>query len=151
MGRISRLKDIPFNISAQFIFYLTAMSIIPLLVVGILAYFVSFSIIKNQAEHYTAELVNNQKDYLDVLLQEVESLIANISGVEDITNVISDQAKTNSDTYTNLATQAKIGYILNNYINVKGLVSIDIYTLAGAHYHVGDTLLVNNTDSATLS
>ena len=44
------------------------------------------------------------------------------------------------DSFTNLATQARIGYILNSYLNIKGLVSIEIFTSEGAHYHVGDTL-----------
>jgi len=140
-----RLGKLHLNITGQFILYLTGMSVIPLIVVGAIAYFVSFSIIQSQVNHYTTELVNNQKDYLDVLLQEVESLIANVSGVEDITNVLDSQDISSNNTYTNLATQAKIGYILNNYINVKGLVSIDIYTMGGVHYHVGDTLQTDNT------
>ena len=102
------------------------MSIISLLVVGTIAYSVSLSTIQNQVKDYNSELVNNQKDYLDVFLQEVESLITNISGVEDIINILDDKENPINNTYTNLATQAKIGYILNNYINVKGLVSIDI-------------------------
>ncbi len=133
------------NITGQFIIYLAGVSVIPLLVLGIFAYTVSFSIIKDQVYSYTTELVRDQRDYLDVLLQEVESLIANVSGVQDITdNVLSTGAPNN--TYTDLATQAKIGYILNNYINVNGLVSIDIYTEDGRHYHVGDTLRATNID-----
>jgi signal transduction histidine kinase/DNA-binding response OmpR family regulator/HPt (histidine-containing phosphotransfer) domain-containing protein len=135
------------NITGQFIIYLVGFSVIPLVILGVLAYSVSFSIIKDQVNRYTAELVNDQRDYLDVELDEVEGLIANVSGVEDITDVLSTQAFTNS-VYTDLATQARIGYILNNYINVNGLVSIDIYTTGGAHYHVGDTLRADNVNEA---
>ena len=134
------------NITGQFIIYLAGVSVIPLLVLGILAYTVSFSIIKDQVYNYTTELVRDQRDYLDVLLQEVESLIANVSGVEDITNSVLSENETPNNTYSSLATQAKIGYILNNYINVNGLVSIDIYTEDGRHYHVGDTLRAANID-----
>ena len=140
-----RIGKFHLNITSQFILYLAGMSVIPLLIVGAIAYSVSFSTIRDQVKHYTSELVANQKDYLDVLLQEVESLITNVSGVEDITNILDSQDKSSDNTYTNLATQAKIGYILNNYINVKGLVSIDIYTIGGVHYHVGDTLQTNDT------
>jgi len=42
--------------------------------------------------------------------------------------------------FERLATQAKIGYLLSSFTNLKGLISIDIYSLKGEHYHVGDTL-----------
>jgi CheY-like chemotaxis protein len=145
--RTSRLLKPHLSITGQFILYLAAISVIPLFIVGAIAYSVSFSIIRQQVLHYTAELVNDQKDYLDVQLQEVESLIANVSGVEEVTNAVFDSGAS-KNTYTSLATQARIGYILNNYINVKGLVSIDIYTTDGAHYHVGDTLRVDNLNQA---
>ncbi len=144
MKRKLHLGKLHLNITGQFILFLTGMSVIPLIVVGAIAYFISINTIETQVNHYTAELVNNQKDYLDVLLQEVESLIANVSGVEDITNVLDNENLSDNNAYTNLSTQAKIGYILNNYINVKGLVSIDIYTMGGVHYHVGDTLQTDN-------
>jgi signal transduction histidine kinase/CheY-like chemotaxis protein len=137
------------NITGQFIIYLAEISVIPLLALGAFAYLVSFSIIRGQVYSYTTELVRDQRDYLDVLLQEVQSLIANVSGVEDITNNVLSGDETTNNTYTDLATQAKIGYILNNYINVNGLVSIDIYTKAGRHYHVGDTLRADNINGKT--
>ncbi len=135
-----RNRKFRLNITAQFIIYLAGVSVIPLLVLGIFAYSVSFSIIKDQANRYTSELVRDQKEYLDLLLQEVESLISNVSGVEEITNNVLSGSDTPQNTYSDLATQAKIGYILNNYINVNGLISIDIYTESGRHFHVGDTL-----------
>lgn len=33
-----------------------------------------------------------------------------------------------------------IDYILNSFTNLKGLVSIDVFSLKGQHYHVGDIL-----------
>ena len=71
----------------------------------------------------------------------MEGLITNISGVDDIQDAIHDVGKYDpTDSYTKLTTHAQIGYILSGYINLKGLVSIDIFTPGGAHYHVGDTL-----------
>jgi signal transduction histidine kinase/CheY-like chemotaxis protein len=129
------------NITFKFMGYLILVSVIPLLLVGGISYQSSRKIIQEEISNYTSELINGQRNYLDLLLQGGESLIANISSVEEITNVLQDPS---ADTYTNLATQARIGYILNNYSNVKGLVSIDIFTLNGVHYHVGDTLNVTN-------
>ena len=39
------------------------------------------------------------------------------------------------DTTTKLATQARIGYPLNGYMDLRGLVSIDMFTPNGRHYH----------------
>ena len=130
-----------FNISQKFTGYLILVSVIPLLVVGLISYLVSRNIIQDEARRYNVDLISEQTSYLDLLLQEVDNLISNISSVEEITNAMDVQS---ADTYTNLATQARIGYILNNYSNIKGLASIDIFTTKGAHYHVGETLNAQN-------
>ena len=44
------------------------------------------------------------------------------------------------NTYNNLATKARIGYTLNSFLNLKGLISIDLISKNGYTYHVGDTL-----------
>jgi diguanylate cyclase (GGDEF)-like protein/PAS domain S-box-containing protein len=130
------------NLTIKFIGYLVLLTVIPLLVVGLISLRVSTQILTEESSVFTLELVKNQREYLDLQLEQVESLIANISGVEEITNALLDVE--NSDTYTNLATQAQIGYILNGYLNLRGLLSIEIFTLEGNHYHVGDTLNVDN-------
>ncbi|MBC9784961.1 response regulator [Heliobacterium chlorum] len=129
------------NITQKFILYLLLSSIIPLVGVGITSYSISKTIIQEEVSNYTHELMNNQRDYMERMLDEVESLIANISSIEDIKAVVDDRQQSPND-YASLATQAKIGYILSGYTNLKGLVSIDIFSLGGAHYHVGDTLNV---------
>ncbi|WP_170291861.1 hybrid sensor histidine kinase/response regulator [Heliobacterium mobile] len=129
------------NITQKFILYLLLTSIIPLVGVGVTSYSISKTIIQEEVSNYTHELMNNQRDYMERMLDEVESLIANISSIEDIKAVVDDRHQSPDD-YASLATQAKIGYILSGYTNLKGLVSIDIFSLGGAHYHVGDTLNV---------
>jgi len=130
------------NLTIKFIGYLIFITFIPLLVVGLISLRVSTQILAEESRVFTLELVKNQREYLDLQLEQVESLIANISGVEEITNALLEVDS--ADTYTNLATQARIGYILNGYLNLRGLVSIEIFTLEGNHYHVGDTLNVDN-------
>ncbi|MEJ2746849.1 MAG: PAS domain S-box protein, partial [Anaerolineae bacterium] len=131
------------SFTQKFIVYLIFLSLLPLLVLGYSTYRASGSTLRNEAARYTAELVTNQQDYLELQMAQVESLIANISGVEEITNVLDNENSPN-DTFTDLATQARIGYILNSYSNLKGLVSIDIFTTGDDRYHVGDTLNVED-------
>ncbi|MCX6068367.1 MAG: hypothetical protein NT121_21910, partial [Chloroflexi bacterium] len=124
-------------------------SVIPLMVLGIISDNVSRLVIQQDVAHYAQAMVSAQGDYLDVLFQEIESLIINVSGVEEIKTAI-DDAASSPDEYTRLATQARIGYILSGYSGIKGLVSLDIFTPSGAHYHVGDTLNVQEINQPLL-
>jgi diguanylate cyclase (GGDEF)-like protein/PAS domain S-box-containing protein len=135
-----------FNLLASYLISVSLVSILPLLLVGLISFSVSRGVIQDEASRYTTQLVTSQKDYLDLALEQSEALITNIFSVETITTAIS-QPHPASDLYTNLATQAQIGYILNGYTNLKGLVSIDLYALNGDHFHVGDTLSTTNIRS----
>jgi diguanylate cyclase (GGDEF)-like protein/PAS domain S-box-containing protein len=132
------------KIFPKYIGFLTIISIIPLLIVGIISYQNASQAILETERRFSNELLNNKIELLQLKLAQVESLIENISGVESITNALDDQFS-ESSTYTDLATKAKIGYILNGYLSLQGLVSIDIFTSGGTHYHVGDTLNVDET------
>lgn len=137
------------NIALKFIAYLMFLSVIPLLILGVTAYHISRNILQTEAQRYTLQLLRNQRDYLELQLDQVEALLANIAGVETILQALGDP-RPRTDVYTRLATQARIGYILNNYLNLKGLISIDIFTLDGDHYHVGDTLDVGQVDTVAM-
>ncbi|RMF02809.1 MAG: GAF domain-containing protein [Chloroflexi bacterium] len=131
------------NISQKFVIYLILLSTIPMLIVGVASLNVARNILQNEAERYSLEIVTNQRDFLELELEQFETLLLNISSVEDIRNSLDDPQLAQSD-YANLATHAKIGYILNSFSNLNGLVSIDIFTVDGRHFHVGDTLNVDD-------
>lgn len=134
------MKLFRFNITQKFVGYLMFLSIIPLLVVSTIAYRNSFNLLQAKSQRSTSQLIGNQKDYLELRLGQLENLLTNVAGVDEIRQVLNDlPAQTNA--YSNLSTQARIGYVLNSYISLlPGLVSIDIFTISGVHYHVGDTL-----------
>ncbi|EFO80931.1 diguanylate cyclase/phosphodiesterase with PAS/PAC sensor(s) [Oscillochloris trichoides DG-6] len=131
------------SLTIKFIIFLHLASIIPLLIVGLSSYEVYRTSLYSELKRSTNQLVQQQQEYLDLQLDQIESLITNISSVETITHALAEEPTAN-DSYTRLATQARIGYILDGYANLRGLVSIDIFTLGGNHYHVGDTLDVSN-------
>lgn len=128
----------------KYIGFLTIMSVIPLLIIGILSYRFASQTILESEKQFSTDLLNAHVELLNTKLSQIESLIENISSVESITSVLDDEF-TQTNAYLELTTKANIGYILNGYINLDGLISIDIFTLAGAHYHVGETLNVDNT------
>lgn len=131
------------SLTGKLLLFLLVTSVVPLIVIGWTSFEISKTIIQDEVREYTEALMDKQKDYMELLLEEVESLIANLSSIEEIKKVVTDEG-TAIDDYTNLATQAKIGYILSGYSNLKGLVSIDVFTSRGMHYHIGDTLNVKD-------
>ncbi|MCA9932430.1 MAG: ATP-binding protein [Anaerolineales bacterium] len=133
----------PHSITRTFMTYLIFLSVLPLVIVGWTSYQTSRRTLEEESRQYTRELVTNQKEYLDLQIDQIESLLANISGVEEIRDTLESEDP-QKNTYTELVTQARIGYILNGYSNLEGLVSIDIFTVNYVHYHVGDTLNVEN-------
>ncbi|GAC1544044.1 MAG: hypothetical protein NVS2B7_18140 [Herpetosiphon sp.] len=127
------------TINHLFLGFLLMTSILPLVVVGGTSYQVARRVVDTEVTTSAASIIADQKEYLQLQLRQVDSLIANISSVEAIATAL-DTANNANDTFTNLATQARIGYILDGYSQLTGLVSIDIFTMQGVHYHVGDTL-----------
>jgi signal transduction histidine kinase len=119
--------------------YLALISVVPLVVLSILSYQVSSSSLHNEVSANNRQIIQEKKQTVELIMEEVESLMGNVAGVPEINDVLQTK-KPKTDSYTKLSTQAKMGYILSGYINLKGLVSIDIFSLSGEHYYVGDTL-----------
>ncbi|MBK8046807.1 MAG: HAMP domain-containing protein [Anaerolineales bacterium] len=145
MSRFSTL-----NLGAKLALFVLAISVIPMLMVGLISENIASRVIETQNSQYTTSLVAQETDYVDLILQQIQALIVGISGVDDIRDALLAPYSP-TDNYQRLATQAKIGYILNRYINLKGIVGIDIFTESGAHFHVGDTLAAQEINDPVLA
>lgn len=126
----------------KFIIFLIFTSIIPLLFLGVISYNASKNAIYQRAKIYAQDNLQDQRKYLELVMDETENLMINISSKEELRDILS--RKTVDDQFTKLTAQNDIGIILSEYTHLKGLVSIDIFTINNDHYHVGDTL---NADS----
>ena len=133
----SKLRKI--NITQKLFVYLLLASVVPLAFLGMMSYSKSKSILTIEINQSSLNLMEEKNRQLEIIMDDVEGLIANISSIEDIKDVLANDKNEITD-FERLATQAKIGYILSSFTNLKGLISIDIYSLKGEHYHVGDTL-----------
>ena len=137
------------NITFKLVGYLLAVSLLPLAIFAWTSYEIARSTVVTQATDYSRQQLAGQRDYLELQIEQIESLAANIGGVQDILNAL-ERADlgdaSQADAYQRLSTQARVGYILNGYSNLKGLVSIDLYSAKGLHFHVGDTLSVADID-----
>jgi signal transduction histidine kinase/DNA-binding response OmpR family regulator len=139
------------NIATKLSFYLLLVGIIPLLVVSWISYDTSRAVIVRQVSQNSQELLKQQKRYMELMLTSVESLIANLASLEEVQAAVQSNFD-QEDTYSTLATKAKIGYILSGYIlNLQDLISIDIFAPDGVHFHVGDTLDFTEIDEEMLA
>ena len=139
MAAAMQMNRFRFNLLSKFLAFIGLIGVLPLAAMGLISYQTAVRTVEMQASRHTQQLTVQQRRYLDLLHQEIESLIENLSSVDDI-KLVAGQTAEETNTYTRLATQARIGYILSGYTNLRGLVSIDIFTAGGDHYHVGDTL-----------
>ncbi len=144
---IRRLPEL--SLTRKLILYLALTGVIPLLVLGRVSYDISRSAVHDEAHRYTREIMDEKKRYLVLLMQNVESLTLNLASLEDIKNILTQPIQPGGSAggdYERLATQAKIGYILNEYANLRELLSIDIFSLVqdGAqHNPVNNRLLAD--------
>jgi len=145
----SRLyKDlIKIGIKRTFIAFMLVATLLPLSIGGITSYTISKQTIQEEVTFYNEAWIEKQADYLELLLQEIEGLMENVANLDIIKNSLSNQDITMNN-YTSLSTQATIGYILSGY-NIKGLVSIDLLSMTGESYHVGDTLNFQKVNKET--
>jgi diguanylate cyclase (GGDEF)-like protein/PAS domain S-box-containing protein len=127
------------SLLVKFVAYIAVLGVLPLMVLGLTSYEVAQTVVDRLAARYSVALLEAERDYLDLQLEQVESLIGSIVSVDDIVDAVS-QERIETDAYTRLATQAKVGYILSNYLYIRGLVSIDLIAANGTYYHVGGTL-----------
>ena len=137
------------SISTRLLAYLFLAGIVPLLLLGYSSFEISRGIVIDQAGQYHLQRASDLRTYLDFYYNQIEDLAANIAGNESIGAALEPSAQVardRGDEFTKLNTYAQIGYILNSYIRVKGLVSIDVLSSDGRHFHVGDTLDTSDID-----
>ena len=131
------------SLARSVIGYVVLIGLVPLISLGAVSYGISRSAVHEKVQSYTTELMTEKKNYLNLLMRDVESLMMSLSSQEDIRSVLQDTAESKKlgNDFERLSTQAKIGYILSGYINLAGIISIDLFSSTDAHYHVGETLV----------
>ena len=123
---------------------LLAMSLLPLLAYYVVSYRVTQQSILDTATHHNLEALSHQRDYLMLQMEQIEAMAANLGQVEEISrslaavNRLADNSS--ASMYEQLVTKARMGYLLSNYRNLNGVVSIDLFALNGTNYHLGNSL-----------
>jgi len=129
-----------FNITVKMLGYLLVAGIVPLMVLGFSALEISRRIVLEQAQTESVRVLGGFASFLSLYQDQIEDLATNIAGNEAIGDALRSADAPSSSSYDALNVRAQIGYRLNSYVRVKGLVSLDLLSVGGAHFHVGETL-----------
>lgn len=134
------------SLTRKMLIYMLLIGLLPLVTFGGLSIMSTDNVLKNETINFHKQFLKQKKQYIELVMSDIDSLAANLSGIEDIQNTLTKKLADTS--YNRLTTQAKIGYILSGYSNLNGMVSIDIFSNYGVHFHVGETLNVNNINNS---
>jgi signal transduction histidine kinase/CheY-like chemotaxis protein len=137
-----------FNVTAKMVGYLLVASLVPLVLLGISAFEISKRIVLEQAEAENARLVGSFASYFKLYGDQVNDMAANIAGNEAIGAALRRTEEDKVTAFDRLEMGATMGRLLNSYVRVKGLVSIDVFSVKGEHFHVGESLNSSRVDPA---
>jgi signal transduction histidine kinase len=138
------------SITAKLVGYLLVAGIVPLLAFGISTFQLAREVVLGQASAYNLRVVADVATYLELYRAQVEDLVSNMASNEAIAQAMADVDSQTTSAYDTLNTRAQIGYILSKVGRVKGLVSIDLLTLRGKHFYIGETLDVSAVAPVTV-
>ncbi|MGY6269450.1 bifunctional diguanylate cyclase/phosphodiesterase [Achromobacter denitrificans] len=152
------MKKFEINISLKLAGFLLALCLPPFLLYQTLAFNIVRGTIVDMARQQSINLLASQEAYLQLQFERIEDLLRNISAIDEIKLVLSQadgQAAADVPSFRfrsmeQLSTQSRISTLLNGYGSLSGLISIELFTYDGHHYHVGDTLDGSQVDLAEL-
>ncbi len=134
------MRNWRFNITAKLVGYLLVAGVVPLMVLGLVALQISKTVVLEQAKEQDVHVVGTFASYLNLYYDQIDDLATNISGNEAIGAGLRQADTPSASSFDTLNLRTQIGYTLNSYVRVKGLVSLDLFTMDGTQFHVGETL-----------
>ena len=128
------------GITAKTLGYLIVAGVLPLILLGFMAFEISKRIVIEQAEAENSRLVASFSSYLRLYQGQIEDMAANVAGNPVISQALQHADESALTTFSALEMRAKMGYILNSYVRIKGLVAIHVFSDRGERFQVGQTL-----------
>jgi len=133
-----RFPSVRLRLAQKLVCYLAVISVLPLLLVGLISYSTSHTVVRRVAGDYSEEILRNLRDALSLELRQAENLLGSLLGFDPIITRL-QSAYDPGDDYTRLATRAEMGNLLSGFLNISGILSIHVLVLDGRHFQVGDT------------
>ena len=129
-----------FTITRLFVVFLIAASIIPLIVVGARSYEIAHDTLSDQIHYSSQQQLSHHTRYADLIFIQVNNLLTNITHDSLLKQVLAEHPP-DPDQEARAIAQAEMSKWLSTHtMSLSELVSIDILTPLGTHYHVGDAL-----------
>ncbi|SEQ40418.1 ATP-binding protein [Giesbergeria anulus] len=138
------------TITTRLVAYLLLTGIVPLLLFGVGAFYVARGMVLEQTTANNQRTLQEAQQLLTLYSEQLEDLASNIAGNEAIARALYELDRATEDSYSRLNTRAQIGYILNHFLRTRGLVSLDVLSLQGRHFHVGATLDAQDVPTNTV-
>ena len=129
-----------FNLTAKVLAFLLLAGVLPMTLLGWSAFEISKRVLIGQAESENSRLADSFASYLHLYQSEIEDMATTLAGNSAIGEALVQADSRSSSTFHALEMRAQMGYILNNYVRVKGLDSIHLFSVGGAHFQAGQTL-----------
>ena len=82
------IRWLPLTLTRKLILYVVLTGVFPLVLLGWISYRLSDSALRSEAHQFTQELMAEKKATMNLLMEGVESLIANLTSIDDIKQVL---------------------------------------------------------------
>lgn len=136
------------KLTTKLVAILLLASILPLSLLGLSTFVISRNVLVTQGKLNNQRIVDGLVAYQALYIRQVEALASSVSNNEKIGATLrAVDELTEDDNFILLKTHAQIGYVLSDYSSLPGVVSIDVFSMGGHHFHVGDTLNVTAVNS----
>ena len=139
-----------FNITVKLLGYLLVAGIVPLIILGLSALEISRRIVIEQAEAEHIRAVGSFASYLALYHDQIESLATSVAGSEAMGGALHAVDEPTMSEYDAMNVRVQVTNNLNFYLRVKGLTSLDLFSLKGTRFHVGETLNVSPVTPQTI-
>lgn len=126
-------------LQGNLLLFMVVSTIVPLLLLGGGAYFVSIGAIKKQSSALSEAIIQEKTLNISLFMNEAQSLLRSIMADERFQEVLFSADDGNGN-FDRLAAQSVIGDMLGSYLHMEGLISIDVSMQNGRHFHVGEML-----------
>jgi signal transduction histidine kinase len=128
------------NITAKLLSYLLAASVLPFAALGFIALHLSTQSLTSLAREQNLHIVGGFAAYLRLHADQVDQLASSIAHNDAIGEALEIANRPFATSFDEFNARAQLGYAVSGYATAKGLVSIDLFSLTGVHFHIGETL-----------
>uniref|UniRef100_UPI002FE15061 diguanylate cyclase domain-containing protein n=1 Tax=Pseudoxanthobacter sp. TaxID=1925742 RepID=UPI002FE15061 len=126
------------SLGVTFAFFVILLSIGPLAFLGLVSYNVARSTVRDVTEKYMRLVLSAERDILDMQLSQIEALLVSVAGIDEVRSALGSTPGRKPDVFSRLRAQEQIGGVLNAYLYLRGVDSIDVIGTNGTALHIGD-------------